>query len=78
MANEILFDENPNGKFLATLDRTAGRRYSVLGPMDDNGETDLENGHYKAWDHEEAEELGTGTRDEMLKVISEAPDDHLS
>lgn len=77
MANKILFDENPGGQFLATLDRTEGRRYSVLGPMDDEGKHSAD-GHYKAWDHEEAEELGTGTRDEMLKLISEAPDDHLS
>ncbi|ASR39869.1 hypothetical protein BAY61_31785 (plasmid) [Prauserella marina] len=48
MANKILFDENPDGQFPSTLDRTEGRRYSVLGPMDNKGKTDP-NGHYKAW-----------------------------
>lgn len=77
MTNKILFDENTDGQYAATLDRTEGGRYSVLGPMDDEGKTDP-NGHYAAWDHEKAETLGTGTRDAMLKLIGEAPDDHLS
>lgn len=70
MANRVTRGEITD-KYPVAIDKTAGGRYTAMGP---NPQT----GAWVAWDHEEGEELGVGTRDEMNALIAEQPDDRLS
>lgn len=51
-----------NSGYPVTIDHSHAQRYSVIGP--------LENGDYGAWDHEEGEYIGRGTRDQMNEKIA--------
>jgi len=55
-----------------TFDRSAGHRYSILGPVDHQGRGD-DNGHYVLRDHEIGENIMTGTREEMIAEIERIP-----
>uniref|UniRef100_UPI003F497AD1 hypothetical protein n=1 Tax=Amycolatopsis sp. CA-290885 TaxID=3239925 RepID=UPI003F497AD1 len=70
MSNRIIRGEITK-QFPVAIDRTAGGRYSCIGPEPGTGV-------WRARDLEEGEEIGVGTREEMNALIAEQPDDELS
>lgn len=68
MANEIIRDENPEG-YAATIDKSAGGRYSSIGPTS-------ERGWYMVHDAELGEDLAEfKSREHAIKYMSMLSDD---